>query len=155
MAVHTSRVKIKILFQERSTRAKTNWQCADFHTSGRYHTPTLATFTCKCSLIISMFKLDKGKHGVLGTTNFNPAWVHCSMVSVIILWGSLVYLFLLLCTNSGGILHKVRRGLEKHYREHRHLVWTTVLFNVSRMLVNLTLLKSTVKHYAKYDIIPT
>lgn len=49
---------------------------------------------------------------------------------------------------------KVGGGSGKHYREHRHSVWTTVLFNVSRMLVNLTLLKSTVKHYAKYDITP-
>lgn len=101
-----------------------------------------------------MFKLEKREYGVLRTTNFNPAWILCSMDSVYILWGSLVYLFLLLCTNSGSILHEVRRGLGKHYREHRHLVWTTALFNVSRMLVNLTLLKSTVKHYAKYDITP-
>lgn len=78
--------------------------------------------------------------------------IHCSVVSVYILWGSLVYLFLLLCINSGSIWHEVRRGQGKHYREYRHLVWTTALFNVSRMLVNLTLLKSTVKHYAKYDI---
>lgn len=118
------------------------------------------TFICKCSgmfiftpeLIIFMLKLDKKEYGVLRTTNFNPAWIHYSVDPVYIQWGFLLHLYILLCTNSGSILHEVRRGLGKHYREHRHLVWTTALFNVSRMLVNLTLLKSTVKHYAKYDI---
>ena len=148
VALNTCHVKIKIQLPKRNTWDKTMWQWADFHTSGRQCTPT---FPCKYSTA-SFPRLRLTKAGVSTTTNFNPAWKHNS----VFIGELLLYIcFTALHQQWQYIAWKHERVGDTLQRAQALSVnHCTFFFYVSRMLVNLTLLKSTVKHSSKYDINP-